>query len=750
MKIKATRDFVKIEFDLKSIIPTGEYKARTATVELSSDFDDLTVIAVFKPNYSETAFESVVSSGTCEIPTFEKGCDVEVGVYGYSVDNDNQLTKRVSPKTTKFKVYKGSFCDSETPPTPTPGAFAELKSEIDAVREAGENGDYVTDNSVTTAKIDKNLFRDNIVTMNSDTVAIMKLKPEIGKLISISASVKNGSITAEKIADGVIPDVSEKENISNKTTSISSASTNTEYPSAKAVYDALPDVSAKESISNKVTALSENSTDTEYPSAKAVRDEIQPMRDITVVGKNKIDNNTLIAGYFINQNTGIQTVSASYKCTDFIEVEANTNYVFSSSPATYTAFRYALYNSSKAFIYGGIGSTQISTTSENAYIRLSDLSTKTELMLEAGTAATAYEAFGSLVNGKKISYDSFILNLPSKIYALVGAETNIYFDNIVADHDKNYTFGVTCEKGNHLERCYRITPVAADVGSYSLTISATNMFGVTVEKTTTLIVTAATTGSGTTKNVIVLGDSTTAANTPIVKLHTDFDSDVMSVNTFGTLGTAPNKHEGRSGWGIGTYVGYASVGGVTNPFYNSSTNAFDAENYFSSTGISAPDYFIVNLGINDFSSITSDSQLQLGLTTSINRMNTIVNSVLAVNSTIKVCIALTIPPNNSQDAFGKAYKCRTERNRYKKNNACWVDKLIKTYDNRESERIYLIPIFTNLDTVYNMGLESVAVNARNAATYNSPVANGGVHPDESGYWQIADCYWCFIKSNAAN
>ncbi len=513
---------------------------------------------------------------------------------------------------------------------------------------------------------------------------------------------------------------------------------------SKAEIDLL--LGVKENSSNKVTALSENSTDTEYPSAKAVRDEIQPMRDITVVGKNKIDNNTLIAGYFINQNTGIQTVSASYKCTDFIEVEANTNYVFSSSPATYTAFRYALYNSSKAFISGGIGSTQISTTSETAHIRLSDLSTKTELMLEAGTAATAYEAFGSLVNGKKISYDSFILNLPSKIYALVGAETNIYFDNIVADHDKNYTFGVTCEKGNHLERCYRITPVAADVGSYSLTISATNMFGVTVEKTTTLIVTAATTGSGTTKNVIVLGDSTTAANTPIVKLHTDFDSDVMSVNTFGTLGTAPNKHEGRSGWGIGTYVGYASVGGVTNPFYNSSTNAFDAANYFSSTGISAPDYFIVNLGINDFSSITSDSQLQLGLTTSINRMNTIVNSVLAVNSTIKVCIALTIPPNNSQDAFGKAYKCGTERNRYKKNNACWVDKLIKTYDNRESERIYLIPIFTNLDTVYNMGLESVAVNARNATTYNTPVANGGVHPAESGYWQIADCYWCFIKS----
>lgn len=39
-----------------------------------------------------------------------------------------------------------------------------------------------------------------------------------------------------------IPDVSGKENTSNKVTSISSSSTDTQYPSAKCVYDLVGDI----------------------------------------------------------------------------------------------------------------------------------------------------------------------------------------------------------------------------------------------------------------------------------------------------------------------------------------------------------------------------------------------------------------------------------------------------------------------------------------------------------------------------
>ena len=49
-------------------------------------------------------------------------------------------------------------------------------------------------------------------------------------------------IPASDIASGVIPDVTGKENTSNKVTSLSSSSTDTQYPSAKAVYDLVGDI----------------------------------------------------------------------------------------------------------------------------------------------------------------------------------------------------------------------------------------------------------------------------------------------------------------------------------------------------------------------------------------------------------------------------------------------------------------------------------------------------------------------------
>lgn len=50
----------------------------------------------------------------------------------------------------------------------------------------------------------------------------------------------NTGIPASDMASGVIPDVSGKEDTSNKVTAISNSPTDTKYPSEKAVADALP------------------------------------------------------------------------------------------------------------------------------------------------------------------------------------------------------------------------------------------------------------------------------------------------------------------------------------------------------------------------------------------------------------------------------------------------------------------------------------------------------------------------------
>lgn len=341
---------------------------------------------------------------------------------------------------------------------------------------------------------------------------------------------------------------------------------------------------------------------------------------------------------------------------------------------------------------------------------------------------------------------NFVLNLPAKLYALVGEELNIYFDNIVDGHDTDYSFDVTCSVGMQMERCYRLT--AETAGSYDITISATDKNGVTVEKSSTIIVSDTSAGSGVTKNLIILGDSTTNNGIAVSKMNENFSSDAMSVTTLGTRGISPNNHEGRSGWTFAKYFTNPGDDAVANPFYNPSTKTFDAAYYFANSGVAIPDWFFINLGINDTFGLVTDNALNSTITTLNGYCDNMIASLKAVAPNIKIGVCLTIPPNYSQDAFGKAYKCGQTRKRYKRNNVLWVQNQIEQYDGREAENIYLVPIYTNLDTKYNMGIEQIQHNRRNTEKYASPIGNGGVHPVESGYWQIADVYWFFLKNQS--
>ena len=341
-----------------------------------------------------------------------------------------------------------------------------------------------------------------------------------------------------------------------------------------------------------------------------------------------------------------------------------------------------------------------------------------------------------------------ILNVPSKVYAVVGVELNIYFENITEEWEK-YHWDVTCTKGKQMERGYTITPVAGDVGEYSMTIKAYTDDETYKEVSTTLVVASADSASGV--SVIVLGDSTTANGVAVEKIHADFEGMSTTVSTLGTLGTSPNNHEGRSGWKASDYLTVQSRDGVNNPFYNPTSQTFDASYYFTNSGVAEPDWFFINLGVNDLFGYVKDSELTTWIPRIIGYYDTIVNSLQSAKPNMKIGICVTIPPNHSQDAFAKDYACGQTRDRAKRNNVIWGSKLIEHFKNKETNGIYIVPIHVNLDTVNNMGMESIPVNARNTSvTYNSPASNGAVHPVESGYWQIADVYTAFLKGNASS
>ena len=492
-----------------------------------------------------------------------------------------------------------------------------------------------------------------------------------------------------------------------------------------------------------------------------IPDSISP-EDTTffIRGINLCDPATCVDGEFVNQTTGAFATNSSHKRTDYIPVEPNETYFVVLEDNVARDTRYAFYKSDKTFISGGLilGSSGLQTftsPANAAYMVASFSTTAYNIMVAQIDTVIPFEPYTLYIAPQYINMGSKAkLNLPAKVYGTVGIELNIYFENITEDW-KKYDWNVGCTVGKQMERGYQITPTASDVGTKTLTITATDEYGNVNTVITSLIITAATAGSGQSRSIIVLGDSTTNNGTVIEKLNTNFSSDVMNVTTLGTRGTAPNNHEGRSGWKLDDYftkeyIDYTDGRGhVANPFYNPSTQTFDAAYYFANSGIAVPDFFIINMGVNDVFSFTSDTALNAGIDQFISYVDAAITSIKAAAPNTKICICCTIPPNHSQDAFGKAYACGQTRNRCKRNNTLLVDRIIEEYDGRESENIYVIPIHTNLDTVYNMGMETLPVNARNTdVTYQSPVLNGGVHPVASGYWQIADVYTAFIKAHA--
>ena len=519
-----------------------------------------------------------------------------------------------------------------------------------------------------------------------------------------------------------------------------------EIGSVATLYESYKLIMPKLVLTNPNSVSSEN-----LRPASVTREKISFYVPEAKVTKNLFDKDKASVGFFVNQTTGELSASSIHASSEFIKVDPSTNYSFVSNDGG----RIAFYNMNKTFISGLLAPIMPLTTPVTCeYIRfsfpISSLSFDTQ-QFEQSITPTEFVTYGftlpDLINEDDIS-DSVFLNIPPTIYGLVGQELNIYFDNIIIGRDEDYIFDIV-GVGDHYKNFWRYVPDVSETRSITISVYKDNE--VVASASTQLVITDVTVGDGVSKNVLVIGDSTTNNGIAVTKLNENFSTDVMNISTIGTRGTAPNLHEGRSGWTSELYVTESdSTNGagenVINEFWNPSTSSFDFNYYIINNSLDIPNYVVINLGINDVFAVTSDEELETLMVSMVGYYDEMISSIHAYDPTIQVGLALTIPPNYSQDAFGKAYRSGQNRTRYKRNNILWVEKMIETYKGRDAENIYLISTNTNLDTRYNMGLEETPVNARNSMTYTSPIANGGVHPVESGYWQIADIYWYFIKS----
>lgn len=365
------------------------------------------------------------------------------------------------------------------------------------------------------------------------------------------------------------------------------------------------------------------------------------------------------------------------------------------------------------------------------------------LLITSPAEAVSYSASQSLTEdvAESLTIPAPEIVLPPYLFGVVGREMNVYFDNLHMADAGEYLHDVTTSSavGAHQNERWTYTPAGAiAVGTFVYSAHDKRTGTSLVSKTAQLRAAASTAGTGTTKKVMVIGDSLVGAGTITQTLLDNVDG--MGVTLLGTLGTGLNKHEGRGGWSITTYTtNYAG-----NPFWIG--GQVDFPGYLTANTVDTPDWVLIHLGINDCFGQTSDTACSDLADTLFTSLDTLIASIKAAGAGVKVGLLIPSPPSFDQDSFGANYTTAQNRWRFKRNILIWARQLIAKYAGQEANRIYIVPSNVNLDTVNNMSRAAAApINSR--TTLTSQRQNNGVHPATEGYRQIGDAVWAFLKCN---
>lgn len=144
MKIKV--DVNNVTITEKSDIHKGEYNVNKCIFEFSSEYTkDLIYRAVF--SCINGSYYQLILNNECNIPDEvlkEKDVNIELGVYAFILNDDNELELRYSPKPTYFKVENGSYKDGDKTEVPSPTDYEKFLNEFN--RNANEKTEAFDEN----------------------------------------------------------------------------------------------------------------------------------------------------------------------------------------------------------------------------------------------------------------------------------------------------------------------------------------------------------------------------------------------------------------------------------------------------------------------------------------------------------------------------------------------------------------------------------------------------------------------------
>lgn len=137
--MKIIADINKVELrDFEPLI-SGAYRDKTIDVELSPEYDGLSVWAIFDRQTVK------VEGGKCYTPTLERGT-CSVGIYAVRLNSDKEIDLRYSPAPALINVEQGSYnssLNSASAPTESEAEqiYALIDEAINAGMLKGEKGD---------------------------------------------------------------------------------------------------------------------------------------------------------------------------------------------------------------------------------------------------------------------------------------------------------------------------------------------------------------------------------------------------------------------------------------------------------------------------------------------------------------------------------------------------------------------------------------------------------------------------------
>jgi hypothetical protein len=304
--------------------------------------------------------------------------------------------------------------------------------------------------------------------------------------------------------------------------------------------------------------------------------KLDPSAVVSALGKNLFNTGNAKDSFYLS--AGTETANAAYGYgQDFIPVTPGQ---------TYTAWggtqgaRFVTYYDAGKVYHSQLSSTTKTFTipSGVAFMRCTYfVGEKLTFQVELNSTNTGFEAYKvslKSVNGAVVPdvvTQPANLVLPSKLYAVVGKEFNLYYDacTLLPEYGAgtpNFLFDIVCSKGAMGYRSFRFTPTSGDVGTYALTFNILNNQGVIVESAVSTLVVVAAANPGSVKHFLDCGDSTVDEGTTTATLQANLAAIGGNIPIFhGQHQASPGKNEARTGRTYGTFAGIA--GTIAYKFY---------------------------------------------------------------------------------------------------------------------------------------------------------------------------------------